>query len=152
MSRADFKSVGLGLVVVLLTGGTAMVLPATAIDGYGWPIAQGPGGRLNPLTVPGTTVSVSDTPTGAAMTFRTGEAEVAGVRRRVQLMVERHNSGGGGGPMHRMMPASRASYEAVPDGARLIFAAEDPNQRGALRQSISDHAEWLRSRPAVPQP
>jgi hypothetical protein len=142
----------LGAVVGLMTAVDAQAWYGRSEGHRGVTIAQGPGGLLNPLTVPGTTVTVVDTPTGAAMTFVAAPASVEDVRARVRAMAARHNTGGapGGSRWHGQMPPARASAEDVPDGARLIFEAEDPAQLQNLRNDVRAHADWLRSRPAVP--
>jgi glutamate-1-semialdehyde aminotransferase len=113
-------------------------------------VPQGPGGRINPLTVPGTSVSVSETPTGAAMTFTTSADRVDEVRARVRAMAARHNSGPQAGRMHQQMPDSRATAEDIPNGARLNFEPQNAGDLPQLRDAVRAHADWLRSRPAVP--
>ena len=50
-----------------------------------------------PVTMPGTTVSVSNTETGVALNFVTATGSVADLRQRVLHMAEMHNAHGGGG-------------------------------------------------------
>ncbi|HSP76887.1 MAG TPA: hypothetical protein VLQ93_00045 [Myxococcaceae bacterium] len=124
--------------------------------------------QVCPMRVPETQVSVSDTPSGVALTFTTqDEASVEELRQRLRRMAEMHNlhhgpaaEGVGGGGMGgrgmrggqggagmrggmRMIP-STATVEETEGGARLVLTPADPAQLEELRAQVRQHAERMR--------
>jgi len=119
-----------------------------------------------PLTVDGTTVEVSDTDRGVAITF-TGGSDVGELRAKTRRMGEMYAMHGGhrgmmwhhmGGKMAgmdhaaggmdmagKMMPAAIATVEDVDGGARLLLAPTDAAQLEALRAHARMHRERMHS-------
>jgi hypothetical protein len=121
-----------------------------------------------PVAVPGTSVAVEDTDTGAALVFvTTGDATE--VRRRVASMASMHNdqhgamgplptgnehAGHAGHDMHAMHGGgehaghaggmvgvhSKAIAEGIDGGARLVFVAA-PNDVATLQDELRMHAQ-----------
>lgn len=93
----------------------------TACGGSSQPAAQQPKATATtaadpscPVTVPGTSVSVEDTNTGAALVFVT-TSDVAELRKRVATMAQMHNDHHGSmGPL----PDGSAPDGSAPDGGR----------------------------------
>lgn len=113
-----------------------------------------------PLEVPGTQVSASETPDGAAVTFTTTPDRAAELRSRVRAMADMHNGhhqgtgmgmgmgmGGAGGMSGStgssgtmMPPPSRATVEDVDGGARLVVTPTDRADLERLRSTVRAHA------------
>jgi hypothetical protein len=120
-----------------------------------------------PVAVPGTSVNVEDTETGAALAFVT-TGDVAELRARVGRMAQMHNDAHGkmgplptgaegGGHDHAAMGHdhehaghaggmisvhSQAAVEEIEGGARIVYTA-GPNDLGALRDELRMHAEHM---------
>jgi hypothetical protein len=97
-----------------------------------------------PLLVPGTSLSVEDTTTGAALVFvTTGDA--ASVRARAMALAGMHNSHNGpSGAMGMMFSAtSTATSKDIDGGARVELTAKDPADAGKLQSELRMHAGHL---------
>jgi hypothetical protein len=108
-------------------------------------------GGTCPMDVPGTKVSVADTPDGVAITFTT-TSDVAELRQRVHHVAEMHEhrmqggmgSGGmGSGHMMMKMVPSTARAEDVDGGARIALTPNDPAQLADLRAHVHEHAAQM---------
>lgn len=112
-----------------------------------------------PSDLPNTTMTMSDTPDGIALTYTT-TGDVSGVRGRAAAMATRidalsgtamhHMRGRGGyGPGHGMglrtgmLPASNARVEEISGGARIVLTPEDPAQLGDLRAHMRHHESMM---------
>lgn len=115
-----------------------------------------------PMSVPGTLLWASDTPTGEVLTFVTG-GQVEVLRGRVQAMADRHNlprprvlawrgPGTQGAPEVRppwrgtAMPPSYATVVEVESGASLTVTADRPDDLEQLRYAVRMRGWWLRHR------
>jgi hypothetical protein len=97
-----------------------------------------------PLLVPGTSLSVEDTATGAALVFVTTGDPLA-VRSRAAALAEMHTKHDGPpSAMGMMFPqALSATAMEVDGGARVEFAASDTNQVAAVQKELRMHASHL---------
>lgn len=108
---------------------------------------RGPGtgmGRMAgmcPMEVPGTTVTATDVEGGAAITFATSSGDVDELRQRVHRIAEMHNQMHGEGG--KVMPATTALVEDIPEGAQIVIRPKDPAQLGAVRERVHKHAEQM---------
>ena len=107
--------------------------------GSGMKEAQAP--QACPMSIPGTTVSTADVPSGVAVRFTTTSGgQVAALRARVRAMASARGSSGCDCPsMHDSnVPAPAvASVEDLAGGAALVYRADDPTRVAALRQQIN---------------
>lgn len=120
-----------------------------------------------PVAIPGTSVSVEDTDTGAALVFVT-TGDVAELRKRVAAMAAAHNEehakmgplptgagDGEGGHHHHDMGAmdhggggamvgvhSAAAEQDIDGGARLVFTV-NPDDVGAMHDELEMHAAHM---------
>ena len=97
-----------------------------------------------PLIVPGTSVSVEDTPVGASLMFvTTGDA--AAVRTRATALATMHNKHDGpGGAMGMMFPAAwQASAQEIEGGARVDFAGKTEADGPKISEELRMHASHL---------
>jgi hypothetical protein len=97
-----------------------------------------------PLLVPGTSMSVEDTSTGAALVFvTTGDA--AAVRTRAVALAAMHNKRDGSASSMGMMfsPTSTATSTDIEGGARIEFAATSEGDAGKLQGELRMHAGHL---------
>jgi hypothetical protein len=96
-----------------------------------------------PVLVPGTSVSVEDTPTGAAFVFVT-TGDVADVRKRAATLAAMHANHDGPAMAMGMMisTTSTAATSEVDKGARVTFTAK-PDDVGALQSELRMHAQHL---------
>ena len=97
-----------------------------------------------PLVVPGTSVSVEDTTSGAALVFvTTGDA--AAVRTRATALAEMHNKHDGpSGSMGMMFSAtSTAASSEITNGARIEFAVKEGGDAAKLQGELRMHAGHL---------
>jgi hypothetical protein len=122
--------------------------------------------RICPMNVPGTKVSASDTPSGAAVAFTTTPDQVPALRERVRAMAEMHEKhraagvagasapagtpgGARGGPSGHghggmpMPPPAKATVEDVEGGARIVATPLDPVDLEKLRSATRMHAAHL---------
>jgi hypothetical protein len=94
-----------------------------------------------PMQVSGADLSVEDTKNAIALTFIATSGDVADLRRRAEGMAKMHSTGG----MHgNMMPFS-ATYEDVPNGARLTLTPKEPEKLQEFRNLIRRHGEQMKN-------
>ena len=98
-----------------------------------------------PLEVAGTSISVEDTATGAALVFVTTGDPLA-VRARAAKFAEMHTKrDGAASAMGMMFPAAwKATATEVEGGARVEFAAAEPDGAAALQKELRMHAGMFR--------
>lgn len=97
-----------------------------------------------PLLVPGTSLTVEDTTTGASLVFvTTGDAQA--VRARAAAFAAMHGKHDGpSGAMGMMFsPTSTAEARDVEGGARVDFSAKDPDDAGKVQSELRMHAGHL---------
>ncbi|HEY5947011.1 MAG TPA: hypothetical protein VIV40_16015 [Kofleriaceae bacterium] len=97
-----------------------------------------------PLVVPGTSLSVEDTATGAALVFvTTGDA--AAVRTRATALAEMHNKHDGpSGSMGMMFsPSSTAAAKDIEGGSRVEMTAKNAGDVAKLQGELRMHAGHL---------
>ena len=97
-----------------------------------------------PLLVPGTSISVEDTTNGAALVFVTTGDPLA-VRARAAKLAEMHNERNGDAKAMGMMfsQGSTATATEVDAGARVEFAAPQPDGAAALQKELRGHASHM---------
>ena len=97
-----------------------------------------------PLVVPGTSVSVEDTPIGASLMFvTTGDA--AAVRTRAAALAAMHNKHDGPSSAMGMMfpPTWTATTGEIQGGARVDFAAKNDDGVDKVQGELRMHAGHL---------
>lgn len=97
-----------------------------------------------PLVVPGTSLSVEDTTTGAALVFvTTGDAKA--VRARAAAFAQMHTSHDGPPKALGMMfsPTSTATASEIEGGARVELTAKNPEDVAKLQGELRMHAGHL---------
>jgi hypothetical protein len=97
-----------------------------------------------PMNLQGTSVAVTDTPTGVAVAFTTKPENVAELRKRVERMAAMHS----GEPsstamMQGRMIAGTAVYEAIENGAKLTLTPKDPSKLAEFRAQVRAHVEKM---------
>ncbi len=92
-----------------------------------------------PLEIPGTSVSVEDTPTGAALVFAT-TGNAAAVQARADAFAAAHGKPGAQGFAAMIAPAAQVTTQKIDGGAKLVFAGGDA---GALQSELRMHAGHL---------
>ena len=97
-----------------------------------------------PMKVDGTTVVVSDTADGIAVTFSAKPANVTDLQQRVERMANMHSAMGTMtmGPQH-MIPGT-VKYEALPAGARLTLKPNDASKLKEFREQVRSHAAHMK--------
>lgn len=97
-----------------------------------------------PLLVPGTTLSVEDTTNGAALVFVTTGDPLA-VRARAARLAEMHTKRDGDAKSMGMMftAGSTATATEIEGGARIEFAAAQPDGAAKVQQELRMHAGHL---------
>lgn len=97
-----------------------------------------------PLLVPGTSLSVEDTTGGAALVFVTTGDPLA-VRARAAKLAEMHTQHNGPATAMGMMftAGSTAIATEIEGGARVEFAAAQPDGAAALQKELRMHASHL---------
>lgn len=101
-----------------------------------------------PLLVPGTTVSVEDTNNGAALVFVT-TGDPLGVRARAAKLAEMHGKKDGDPKLMGMMftlgktAGATATATEVEGGARVEFAAAQPDDVAGIQKELRGHASHL---------
>jgi hypothetical protein len=88
--------------------------------------------------------ATADTANGIALVFTTEKGDVTELQKRVESMATMHNTMSDRPMMHRGMVPATASYEAIPNGARLIFTAKDPAQLDQLRTQVREMSEHMK--------
>jgi len=96
-----------------------------------------------PVLVPGTSVTVEDTSTGAAFVFVT-TGDVVEVRKRATALAAMHVAHDGGAMEMGMMisTTSTAAASDIDNGARVTFTAK-PEDVGGLQSELRMHAQHL---------
>jgi hypothetical protein len=99
-----------------------------------------------PLEVPGTSVSVEDTPNGAALVFVTTGDPLA-VRARAAKLADMHTKhDGGDSAMGMMFPSEwKAVATEVEGGARVEFDAPSADGVAKLQSELRMHAGHLQA-------
>jgi len=99
-----------------------------------------------PLLVPGTSLSVEDTTNGAALVFVTTGDPLA-VRARAAALAEMHTKHDGPATAMGMMftAGSTATATEVEGGARVEFAAAQPDGAAQIQKELRMHASHLTS-------
>lgn len=97
-----------------------------------------------PLLVPGTSLEVEETATGAALVFVTTGDPLA-VRARAAKLAEMHNQRDGDPTSMGMMfsPGSTATATEAEGGARVELAAAQPDGVASLQKEVRDHATHM---------
>src|SRR3954463_12889376 len=93
-----------------------------------------------PLEIPGTSISVEDTATGAALVFvTTGDA--AAVRTRANALAQMHNQHDGPSGAMGMMFSQTATATAkdIAGGSRIEMAAKNPDDVAKLQGELRMH-------------
>jgi hypothetical protein len=98
-----------------------------------------------PMTVPGTTLTTSDTNTGIAINMTTLTGNVPEVRNRVVRMAAMHSGAASNEGMMRseMLPGT-VSYEPIENGARLTLVPKDPEKLAEFRNQVRAHVEQMK--------
>jgi hypothetical protein len=131
----------LGLVFALAACGGKQPAPSNPTPPT--PTSSTAGDPTCPLEVPGTSLTVEDTATGAALVFvTTGDAAELG--KRAQAFAAMHNTHDGpGDAMGMMFPQSwKATAQDIQGGARVEFSADDPS---VVQSQLRMHAGHLAS-------
>ena len=129
------------LFTVALTASLAIFAVASTQDHQTGPQPQMPIMSMNPMNVPGTDLSVTDTKDGITLTITTKDGDVGDLRRRAENMAKMH---GASSDMHGGMMAFSVKYEEVPNGARLTLTPKDPAQLEEFRANVRQHAEQMK--------
>ena len=111
----------------------------------GMPMQGGMQGMMScPMNLQGTSVVVSDTPTGIAVSLTTKPENVTELRKRVEQMAAMHSGESTSQAMMQgqMMPGT-VKYEAIPDGARLTLTPRDPARLAEFRTQVRAHVEKM---------
>lgn len=97
-----------------------------------------------PLLVPGTSLSVEDTTNGAALVFVTTGDPLA-VRARAAALADMHTKHDGPPTAMGMMftAGSTATASEVEGGARVEFAAAQPDGAAQIQKELRMHASHL---------
>lgn len=97
-----------------------------------------------PLLVPGTSLTVEDTAAGAALVFVTTGDPLA-VRARAAKLAEMHNKRDGEAKAMGMMftAGSTATATEIEGGARVEFAAAQPDGAAGLQKELRGHASHM---------
>ena len=95
-----------------------------------------------PMTLPGTSLTTSDTETGIAINITTKPDNVLELRRRVEHMAAMHGTGSNE-RMHGQMLPGTATYEPIENGARLNLTPSDPEKLTEFRNQVRTHVEQM---------
>ena len=96
------------------------------------------------MLVPGTSITVEDTASGAALVFvTTGDA--GDVRKRATALAAMHNKHDGPADAMGMMISAKsiATATEIENGARVEFAAPQPDAAASLQSELRMHAHHL---------
>ena len=97
-----------------------------------------------PLLVPGTSLSVEDTTTGAALVFvTTGDAAAVQARAAALAAVHTKQDGQKGSMGMMFSPTSTATASNIDNGARVEFAAKQPADAAKVQSELRMHAGHL---------
>lgn len=97
-----------------------------------------------PMNLQGTSVAVSDTATGVAVSLTTKPENVAELRRRVERMAAMHTAEASTDAMKQgqMLPGT-IKYEPIENGARLTLTPRDPAKLADFRSQVRTHVERM---------
>jgi len=97
-----------------------------------------------PLLVPGTSISVEDTPLGPSLVFVT-TGDVAAVRQRGAALAAMHNDRKGPPMAMGLMfsPGPQAVSSDVDGGVRVTFKSTDPTKDRAVGDELRMHGHHL---------
>jgi len=131
----------LGFVFAIAACGSKQPAPSSPAPTA--PASPAAGDPSCPLEVPGTSLTVEDTATGAALVFvTTGDA--GDLRKRAQAFADMHNKHEGpGDAMGMMFPQTwKATAQDIDGGARVEFSGDDPAD---VQSQLRMHAGHLSS-------
>ena len=98
-----------------------------------------------PMTLPGTTMTTSDTESGIAVDFTTQPDNVVELRRRVEHMAAMHSGiASHEGMMKDQMIPGTAAYEPLENGARLMLTPKDPDKLAEFKNQVRTHVEQMK--------
>lgn len=140
---AAMKKVCLCLLIATVAACGGSTSPAT-VDTTPIAAPAPAGDPTCPLVVPGTSLSVEDTDTGAALVFvTTGDAKA--VRARAAAFARMHTSQDGPANAMGMMfsPLSTATTAEIEGGARVELTAKNPEDVAKLQGELRMHAGHL---------
>ncbi len=100
--------------------------------------------EICPVSLATAKVDLKDTSTGIAVVFTAEPAEVAELRRRVELLAKTHRAPHEEPVDVDRMPAGAMKYETVPGGARLILTPMDPARLTLFRSRVHALVEKMR--------
>ena len=125
--------------VALLAGGL-QTPPTTPNAGM-----RGMGMMMCPMNLQGTSVAVSDTSTGVALSITTSKPEdVAELRRRAEQMAAMHSvDRPSPSMMQGQMMAGIVKYEPIEKGAKLTLTPKDPAKLAEFRKQVRAHVEQM---------
>ena len=135
------QKLGLALAIVLAACGHPASSDHTTTPA---PVTTAPAGDPScPVLVPGTSVTVEDTPTGAALVFVT-TGDVTDVRKRAAALAAMHEKHDGPAMAMGMMisTTSTAATSDIDKGARVTFTAK-PDDVAGLQSELRMHAQHL---------
>ena len=96
-----------------------------------------------PMKAADADLSIEDTIDGIRLTFTTKSGDAVELRRRVEAMTRMHGTSEAVGTHDHMMAFS-ATYEAVPDGARITLTPRDPQKLDEFRRKVRQHAAMMK--------
>jgi hypothetical protein len=98
-----------------------------------------------PMTVPGTTLTTSDTNTGIAINVTTQTGNVPELRNRVERMAAMHSGAASNEGMMRseMLPGT-VTYEPIENGARLTLVPKEPERLAEFRNQVRAHVDQMK--------
>ena len=96
-----------------------------------------------PMKVAGADLSIEDTVDGIQLTFTTKSGDSVELRRRVEAMTMMHGTSEAAKAREHMMAFS-ATYEAVPEGARITLIPRDPQKLEEFRRKVRQHADMMK--------
>lgn len=98
-----------------------------------------------PMMIKDVEVNATDAPAGIALTFTAKPEQVDDLRLRVQRWATMHTEKPGqmSAMAQSMMPGT-ATYEAIPNGARLTLTPKDPAKLAEFRVAVRKHVETMK--------
>ena len=107
---------------------------------------RGMGMMACPMNLPGTSVAISDTPTGVALSITTAKPEdVAELRRRAEQMAAMHSvERPSSSMMQGQLMAGTVKYEPIEKGAKLTLTPKDPAMLAEFRKQVRTHVEQMK--------
>ena len=136
------KRIALGLILISALAATAALAQNNNMSGAG--MSQMQMMQACPMKVDGTTVAVSDTADGVALTFSAKPPNVADLQQRVERMASMHAAMGNMPMGSQHMIAGTVKYEALPTEARLTLKPNDASKLKEFREQVRSHAEQMK--------